>query len=205
MTSQETHQRIQTVFLTTCVGAFLVAATACTTIDQSAVESSTTVDRPPTTTSMAGAPGDTSGPFLVTKVVDGDTLWVQRGGQVVKLRLIGIDTPETRDPRKPVQCFGREASAAAETMVAGRQVLLESDPSQGAVDRYGRELVYVWVDGELLNLQMIQGGFAHEYTYDVPYRYQSLFKAAQQEAEQAGVGLWAAGTCAGDTSKAAGG
>ena len=125
------------------------------------MDSSTTVDRPPTTTSMAGAPGDTWDLFPVTKVVDGGAL-VKRGEQAVKLRLIGIDAPETRDPRKPVQCFGREAYSGREIMVAGKQVLLESDPSQGDVDRYGRELVYVWVDGELFNLQMIQGGFAHE-------------------------------------------
>src|SRR5664279_5426825 len=91
----------------------------------------------------------TSGPYLVTKVVDGDTAWVQRDGQQVKLRLIGIDTPETHDPRKPVQCFGEAAAAHAESMLAGRQVLLETDDSQGRLDKYGRELVYVWVDGQL--------------------------------------------------------
>jgi len=75
----------------------------------------------------------TSGPYLVTKVVDGDTLWVQRDGQQVKLQLIGIDTPETHDPRKPVQCFGEAAAAHAESMLAGHQVLLETDDSQGSV------------------------------------------------------------------------
>ena len=81
----------------------------------------------------------TSGPYLVTKVVDGDTIWVQRDGQrQVKLRLIGIDTPETHDPRKPVQCFGEAAAAQAESMLAGRQVLLEADDSQVGVGGGGR-------------------------------------------------------------------
>ena len=75
----------------------------------------------------------TSGPSLVTKVIDGDTLWVQCDGQQVKLRLIGIDTPETHDPRKPVQCFGEAAAAHAETMLASHQVLLETDDCQGGL------------------------------------------------------------------------
>ena len=90
----------------------------------------------------------------------------------MKLRLIGIDTPETHDPRKPVQCFGAEASAQATKMLAGRRVLVETDPTQGTQDRYGREPVYVWtIGGQLFNLDMIRLDFAHEYTYDLPYRY----------------------------------
>jgi micrococcal nuclease len=147
----------------------------------------------------------TSGPYLVTKVVDGDTLWVQRDGQQVKLRLIGIDTPETHDPRKPVQCFGEAAAAHAETMLAGHQVLLETDDSQGRLDKYGRELVYVWVDGQLFNLEMIKAGFAHEYTYDDPYRYQQQFKEAERAAADSDAGLWASNTCGGDTTRPAGG
>lgn len=151
-------------------------------------------------------PGDNvSGPYPVSKVVDGDTIWVERDGRRVKVRLIGIDTPEIHDPRKPVQCFGQEATAAAESMLAGKQVLLEADPSQASIDRYGRDLAYVWVDGILANLVMIQGGYAHEYTYNVPYRYQTLFRAAQQHAERGGLGLWSPTSCGGDTSKAAGG
>ena len=147
----------------------------------------------------------TSGPYLVTKVVDGDTIWVQRDGQQVKLRLIGIDTPETHDPRKPVQCFGEAAAAHAESMLAGRQVLLETDDSQGRLDKYGRELVYVWVDGQLFNLEMIKAGFAHEYTYDDPYRYQQQFKEAERAAADSEAGLWASNTCGGDTTRPASG
>lgn len=147
----------------------------------------------------------TSGPYPVSKVVDGDTLWVQRDGKDVKLRLIGIDTPETHDPRKPVQCFGEAATTQAQTVLAGRQVLLETDESQGLVDKYGRELVYVWIDGKLFNQQMIEDGFAHEYTYSTPYRYQRQFKEAERVAADAGVGLWATDTCGGDTTQRAAG
>jgi micrococcal nuclease len=155
---------------------------------------------------LVGVPGPvTLGPYPVSKVVDGDTLWVQRDGQTVKLRLIGIDTPETHDPRKPVQCFGEAAATQAQSRLTGRQVLLETDESQGLLDKYGRELVYVWVDGELFNLEMIKAGFAHEYTYDAPYRYQQQFQTAQRAAAASGAGLWASDTCGGDTTKAAGG
>ena len=147
----------------------------------------------------------TSGPYPVSRVVDGDTLWVQRDGKDVKLRLIGIDTPETVDPRKPVECFGEAATTQAQTVLTGHQVMLETDQSQGVLDKYGRELVYVWVDGKLFNQQMIEGGFAHEYTYGTPYRYQRQFKEAERVASTAGVGLWAADTCGGDTTQHAGG
>lgn len=147
----------------------------------------------------------TSGPYPVSKVVDGDTLWVQRDGKDVKLRLIGIDTPETHDPRKLVQCFGEAATTQAQTVLTGHRVMLETDESQGLLDKYGRELAYVWVDGNLFNQQMIEGGFAHEHTYSSPYRYQRQFREAERVAANAGVGLWAAATCGGDTTQRAGG
>ena len=78
------------------------------------------------------------------KVVDGDTIHVNSNGQKLKIRMTGLDTPETVDPRKPVQCFGLEASAQAKTILGGQQVYLETDPSQDAVDKYGRTLAYIW-------------------------------------------------------------
>ena len=149
---------------------------------------------------------DPTGPYPVTEVVDGDTIKVSRGGQTAKVRLIGMDTPETRDPRKPVQCFGREASAEAHRLLDGQQVRLETDPSQDRYDRYGRLLAYVWLPGDppvLFNQLMIRLGYAHEYTYDLPYRYQEQFRAAQRAAEQRDAGLWNPATCAGDTARPA--
>ncbi len=138
-------------------------------------------------------PDDADGPFAVTKVVDGDTIWVRVGGDRVKLRLIGIDTPETVDPGEPVGCFGPEASAEAFRLLSDSSVYLEMDPSQGETDRYDRTLAYVWMtDGTMFNLEMIRNGFAYEYTYDEPYEYQEQFQYAEQLATSENLGLWAA-------------
>ena len=88
-------------------------------------------------------PQGIQGPFTVVKVVDGDTIHVDANGQRLKIRMIGLDTLETVDPRKPVQCFGREASAQAKTILGGQSVYLETDPSQDTIDKYGRTLAYL--------------------------------------------------------------
>ncbi|MGZ4666550.1 MAG: thermonuclease family protein [Frankiaceae bacterium] len=190
-----------------CVGAATVAggcgAGSADVPDGVPAPDVTATDVPATDRATPGA-ADTSGPYPVTDVVDGDTIKVRRDGRVLKVRLIGMDTPETRDPRKPVQCFGREASAEAHRLLDGRQVRLETDPSQDRYDKYGRLLAYVWLPGDppvLFNELMIRLGYAHEYTYDLPYRYQQRFRAAQQAAEQHDVGLWNPATCAGDTTR----
>lgn len=137
--------------------------------------------------------GELFGPFPVTKVVDGDTIWVGSGTGDVKVRLIGIDTAETVDPNEPVGCFGPEASAEAARLLTGASVYLELDPSQGDIDRYGRTLAYVWLeDGSMFNEVMIRDGFAIEYTYDDPYAYQAEFRDAQSAAQDQGAGLWSA-------------
>lgn len=132
----------------------------------------------------------------VLKVIDGDTIQVVVDSKKETLRLIGIDTPETVDPRKPVQCFGKEASAKAKSLLSGKSVRLESDPTQGERDKYQRLLRYVFLEaGTNFNKLMISEGYAHEYTYNTPYKYQSEFKHAQKEAEASKVGLWADGAC----------
>ncbi len=134
----------------------------------------------------------------VVEVIDGDTLDVDLSGKVVRLRLIGIDTPETKDPRKPIECFGQEASARAYELLNSQAVELEADPSQDDQDQYGRLLRYVWLpDGRLFNEEMIAQGYAFEYTYRVPYKYQAEFKAAEQAAREAQHGLWSAMSCNG--------
>ena len=140
----------------------------------------------------------------VVAVVDGDTADVLIRNQRVRLRMIGMNTPETKDPRTVVQCFGREASAKAQELLAGKTVALEGDPSQDTRDRYGRLLVYVWLpNGTLFNKEMIRLGYAHEYTYNVPYKYQRAFRAAQREAQQAQRALWSPATCNGKTEQPA--
>lgn len=139
-------------------------------------------------------PRQAQGPYPVTGVVDGDTITVDDTGTGSTVRLLGIDTPETVDPNQPVQCFGPEAAARAEELLNGQQVWLETDPSQATVDAYGRTLAYVWLAGDqLLNLQLIEEGYAREYPHASPYRYQDTFQAAQTEATVAQLGLWAPG------------
>lgn len=138
-----------------------------------------------------------TGPVPVSRVVDGDTLWVQTSNGDTKVRLIGVDTPELLDPNSPVECFAQQASDYTKSQLAGQMVYLEDDDSQDSVDRYGRRLAYVWtLDGRLINLNLIAEGYAKEYTYSTPYRYQRSFKAAERAATQAGRGLWSPTTCA---------
>lgn len=136
----------------------------------------------------------------VTKVVDGDTIRVVIDGKEESVRLIGIDSPETVDPRKSVQCFGKEASAKAKELVEGKNVILESDSTQDDIDKYDRLLRYVYLeDGTFVNQKMIEEGYAFEYTYDVPYKYQTEFKEAQKQAESNKLGLWADSACPSST------
>lgn len=134
--------------------------------------------------------------YKVTKVVDGDTIAVDIDGKTETLRLIGINTPETVDPRKPVECFGKEASDKAKAVLTGKSVRLESDSTQDERDKYGRLLCYVFLaDGTSFNKMMISEGYAYEYTYNTPYKYQTEYKQAEKEAKEAQKGLWAAGLC----------
>lgn len=139
--------------------------------------------------------------YPVVKVVDGDTLDVLMNGKPVRLRLIGLDTPETVDPRKPVQCFGKAASDRAKEMLSGKTVQLEYDASQNILDKYGRTLAYVFLpSGTNFNGFMIAEGYGHEYTYNLPYKYQSEFKAAEKNAREQKKGLWADAACTGSPS-----
>lgn len=139
----------------------------------------------------------------VVEVVDGDTIKVRLATGTETVRIIGLDTPETRDPRRPVQCFGAEASAKAKELLAGKTVTLIQDPTQDTRDRYGRMLAYVEVDGQDFGLWMIANGYAHEYTYDVAYQRQAQYKEAYRAAQEASLGLWSPDTCAGDTTQPA--
>ena len=103
---------------------------------------------------------------VVERVVDGDTIIVQGVGRV---RLIGVDTPETVHPRRPVECFGKEASAFTKRLLHGQRVRLEYD--QERTDRYGRTLAYVYLSsGTFANAEIIRQGYGHAYTR-FPFRY----------------------------------
>lgn len=146
--------------------------------------------------------------YAVTHVRDGDTIEVGQGGRSVPVRLIGINSPESADPRRPVQCFGQESATYMRALVEGEAVYLAADPSQSRVDSYGRRLAYVWLeDGRLVNRVLLSDGYANEYTYDHtnPYRLRAAFREARDDARDAERGLWAPETCAGDFDAPVGG
>jgi micrococcal nuclease len=124
---------------------------------------------------------------VVTRVIDGDTLVVEGVGTV---RLIGVDTPETVDPRRPVGYFGKEASEFTKQLATGKRVRLEFD--QDRTDRYGRTLAYVYLQPEnlLLNAEIIRQGYGFAYIR-FPFRMMEQFRAFEREAREAGRGLWA--------------
>jgi len=121
----------------------------------------------------------------VIRVVDGDTIEIE-GGQ--KVRYIGIDTPETVDPRKSVQCFGKEASDKNKELVEGKEVELEKDVSE--TDKYGRLLRYVWIGDLLINEFLVQEGYAQSSSYPPDVKYQERFDEAEQKAREEEKGLW---------------
>ena len=123
---------------------------------------------------------------LVDRVVDGDTIELSDGR---KVRYIGIDTPETKDPRKEVQCFGEEASAYNQDLVEGKVVALEADVADK--DRYDRLLRYVWLEDEMINKKLVAEGYAYASSYPPNVKYQTQFKLAQQQAREQNLGLWA--------------
>ncbi|GIV99545.1 MAG: hypothetical protein KatS3mg058_0949 [Roseiflexus sp.] len=136
---------------------------------------------------------------IVTNVTDGDTIEVSFGGVTERVRLIGVDTPETSHPSRPVECFGREAAAFTRAMLSGQTVVLEADPTQDNRDRFNRLLRFVWLpDGRLANYEIIAQGYGFEYTFRTPYRYRAEFRAAERAAREAQAGLWAPETCNGE-------
>jgi micrococcal nuclease len=134
--------------------------------------------------------------YVVSRVVDGDTVDVERDGVVTRVRLIGVNTPETVDPRKEVECFGVEASDYTKKEIEGENVSLEGDDTQSTYDKYGRLLAYIYnEENEMLNRKLIGNGYAYEYTYDAPYKYQKEFKSLQDFAKNEKRGLWGGGVC----------
>ena len=121
----------------------------------------------------------------VKRVVDGDTLLLTNGERV---RLIGVDTPETKHPQKPVQYFGKEAYLFTKRMVEGKEVRLEYDWQKR--DKYGRLLAYVYLlDGTFLNAEIIKQGFGFAYTR-FPFKFLEEFRRYEREARENRRGLW---------------
>lgn len=139
--------------------------------------------------------------YLVTSVPDGDTLRVKIADEETKVRLIGINTPELEGATGAVSCFGQKAAEKARAVLEGKKVRLESDPSQNDRDKFDRLLRFAFLeDGTNFAEMMIREGFAYEYTYNAPYKFQKEFKAAQTEARQNQKGLWAPNACGKEAS-----
>lgn len=132
----------------------------------------------------------------VVDSIDGDTIDVRIGRRTVRVRLLGIDTPETKDPRKPVQCFGRDASEhTAALLPPGTVVRLERDREEH--DAYGRTLAYVHraADGLFVNLDLAQGGYADVLSIAPNTTHADTLRAAVDDARRNARGLW--GACGG--------
>jgi micrococcal nuclease len=127
---------------------------------------------------------------IVSRVVDGDTIELGTGERV---RYIGIDTPETVDPRKEVQCFGKEASVKNKELVEGKEVRLVKDVSDK--DKYGRLLRYVYVGDVFVNEKLVSEGYARVATYPPDVAYAERFIEAERVARENKLGLW--GGCGG--------
>jgi endonuclease YncB( thermonuclease family) len=126
----------------------------------------------------------------VERVVDGDTFVAAIAGRSERVRLIGVDTPETVDPDRPVQPYGKEASSFAKRMLTHRTVRLEGDVEPR--DRYGRLLAYVWLpDGTFWNALLAAEGYAQLITIPPDVSYAGLFRDLVGEARAANRGLWA--------------
>ncbi|MEK7524235.1 MAG: thermonuclease family protein [Patescibacteria group bacterium] len=133
--------------------------------------------------------------YKVTRVIDGDTIEVKIGAKKEKVRLIGIDTPETVDPRKPVQCFGKEASDKAKELMQGKKVRLEADKTNSNRDKYKRLLRYVYLkDASFVNEYMVKEGYAHAYI-QFPFEHMAEFEQYQKEAIEGEKGLWDPKVC----------
>lgn len=121
----------------------------------------------------------------VVKVIDGDTIKLENGKAV---RYIGIDTPETVHPSKPIQCYGKEASNKNRELVEGKEIEMEKDVSE--TDKYGRLLRYIWIGDIFVNEYLVREGFAHSSTYSPDVKYQDGFREAERQAREEGKGLW---------------
>jgi len=176
-------------FVSTFVVGFFVIAISQ---DVSRVDSFTQEPRP------SESPTTSTNAFIV-RAIDGDTLKVRIDGMndEVTVRLLGVNTPESVDPRRPVECFGKEASAYTARMTEGRRANLLSDPQADEIDRYGRLLRnVVLADGMDFNAELVREGYAYAYLqYPLDPSRKALLTHLQSEAEAEGKGLWGLGQC----------
>lgn len=127
---------------------------------------------------------------VVSRVIDGDTIELVDGTRV---RYIGMDTPELNTGRGTPDCLAVAAKNRNASMVEGKTVVLEYDAEKR--DRYGRDLAYVWLDGNMVNERLVQEGYASIFTVAPNVKYAERILAAEKAARAAALGLWAADAC----------
>ena len=149
--------------------------------------------------------GNVFGYYRVSRVVDGDTIEIDKDGKTVRIRLIGVDTPEVVDPDEPEECYGKEASEYTKKELFDKFVKIETDPSQDLYDTHNRLLAYIFTDSTNFNKGLIENGYAYEFTYDKPYKYQKEFKEAEEKAKNDEAGLWSPTACPDKTEKTSSG
>lgn len=133
------------------------------------------------------------GLYRVSNFADGDTIEVDMNGVKETIRFIGVDTPETQDPRTSVQCFGKAASEFTKNFIGQNRVRLEADPTNTNRDRYNRLLRYVYLpDGQLVNAEIIKQGYGFAYIL-FPFEKMNEFREYERQAREQGIGLW--GSC----------
>lgn len=132
----------------------------------------------------------TAGEVRVSRVIDGDTFEIEGGERV---RLIGIDTPESVKPNAPVECFGRESSEYLKSLIEGKMVRLERDQTDR--DRYARLLRYAYLDGTFLNEKIVREGYAESVAYKPDIREQELLDEAEVEAKREKKGRFSDAAC----------
>ena len=134
--------------------------------------------------------GDTAYP--VTRIIDGDTVEIRYDDKLTRVVLIGVDTPETVHPQKPVEAFGKEATAFTRNLLLGESVYLRFDGDR--TDKYGRLLAYLYraPDGLFVNLEVVRQGYGKVYTV-FPFKHKALFQHYSGQAQNAGRGLWGFG------------
>jgi micrococcal nuclease len=131
--------------------------------------------------------------YRVVQVLDGDTIVVQRGTYRDTIRLLGVDTPETHHPRKPVQCYGPEASAYTTARLEGQLVRLEDDVERH--DVYGRRLAYVYFHGDNFEEELLRKGYGRLLVIEPNHAHARAMLDDELAARRRGAGLWSA--CAG--------
>jgi micrococcal nuclease len=126
--------------------------------------------------------------YDVVRVVDGDTIIINFNGKEERVRMIGIDTPETVHPTKPVEQFGPEASEYTKRRLEGKKAGMELDVQER--DQYGRLLAYVWVDGVMINNELLEEGLAVVSTYPPNVKYVELFRQTEKKAKEEKKNIW---------------